>query len=197
MLVMQGIKSREFWLGQKIDENLAKELLIGLTKTKNNLVLSGMAGSGKSSVGKLVSEKLNMPFYDVDEVITEKYGKSPSEIITESGEEAFRDIETKVICELSRDGGKVISLGGGSVLRRENVTTLKRNGVIIYLERDVNKLSTENRPLSKKQGVKELFEKRKPIYNLTKDQSVSNNKEIEQTVKGVIEKYEDSCYKRS
>lgn len=197
MLVTQGLKSRELWQGEPINEELTNKILVELTREKNNLVLSGMAGCGKTTIGKLASEYLKMPFYDVDVVITEKHGKSPAQIITEQGEQAFRDIESQVVKELSKTGGKVISLGGGSVLREENVKALKRNGIIVYLERDVEKLATENRPLSEKQGVKALFEERKQTYMKTKDVLVNNDGDVKITLKGVIEGYENSCNKWS
>lgn len=197
MLIMQGVKSQEIWLGEKKDPEIIENLFVELTKTKNNLVLSGMAGSGKTSIGKECAKLLNLPFYDVDKEIELKYGKSPSEIILSQGEEVFRDIETKVVLELSKTGGKVISLGGGSILREENVNALKQNGIIVYIERDIEKLVDKDRPLSQKFGIRELFEKRKGIYESTFDRKVENNQDLETAVKGVIKEYEIACYQRS
>ena len=197
MLCMQGIKSEELWLDKKIEEEVAETLIKSIAVEKNNLVLSGMAGCGKSTVGKATAERLNLPFFDVDEEITKISKKTPSQIINEEGEERFREIETEVVKELSKTGGKVISLGGGSILREENQRALKRNGIVIYLSRDIEKLALDNRPLSQKYGIRELFEKRKETYFKSADVIVSNDGEISKTIEEVIKEYENSCYKRS
>ena len=162
-------------------------------KITYNIILCGMPSAGKTSVGKLISKTTGLTFYDSDDEIIKKTGKTPSEIINEQGENYFRDIESEVIKELSIKSGAVISLGGGAVLREENVTNLKRNGAIIYIKRDVNLLTSDNRPISQKEGIKALYEKRKSIYESVSDIIVENDTTIENCAKKVIKDYENSC----
>ena len=145
------------------------------------------------AIGKEIAKTLELEFYDSDEEITKKTGKTPAQIILESGESAFRDIESEVIKDLSVKSGAVISLGGGAVLREENVINLKRNGTIVYIKRDLNLLTCKNRPLSKEQGIEKLFEVRNPIYERVSDIKVENDKDIKSCVKKVIEIYENTC----
>ena len=112
----------------------------------------------RKKLAKKLAKALNKEVYDSDEEITKKTGKTPAQIILESGEKAFRDIESEVIKGLSVKSGAVISLGGGAVLRDENVINLKRNGTMVYIKRDLNLLTCKNRPLSKEQGIEKLFE---------------------------------------
>ena len=197
MLVEQALLARDVWLEQRHEPKDTKECFQALLLKKSNLVLSGMAGAGKTTVGKLVAKALLREFYDVDEEIFSRTNKTSAEFIKTLGEERFREIESEVIADLSKKSGIVIALGGGSVLSEKNIENLKQNGVVGYLEREVEFLSDDNRPLSKKIGAKTLFEKRKPIYEKTMDFKVKNAGEIDRTVKEMIKGYEDTCYKRS
>ena len=136
---------------------------------KKNIVLTGLMGSGKTTIGKVLSDALNLPFIDVDEEIEKQYG--PISKIFEMGEEHFRNIETKVILNISTIENIVISTGGGVVLREENITALSRNGLIFYLERPIEEilltLDTSNRPLLKN-GTDVLYRiksDREPLYH--------------------------------
>lgn len=197
MLTSQALKSQEIWLNNEVTSSKIQQITQSLAIQKNNLVLSGMAGCGKTTIGELLSRKLGLQFFDVDREIEKEHALTPAQIIERFGEKKFREIEEQTIKTLSSSGGKVISLGGGSVLLESNVKRLKRNGIIVYIKRDVEKLVDDDRPLSKKFGVKQLFESRKEIYNSTCDVSVENNCDIETAVKGVIGNYENSCYKWS
>ena len=123
-----------------------------------------MPSSGKTTVGKLVANILGKKFIDTDAEIFNATGKTPAEIIETSGEKTFRDTETEIIKRLAVDTGAVIATGGGAVLRGENVSALKVNGVVFYIKRDLSLLTAENRPLSAGGGIARLYEDRKALY---------------------------------
>lgn len=191
MLVEQGIAARDIWLNETHSVELTEEVYNFLYKQVSNVVLTGMPSCGKSSIGKKVARLLNKEFVDVDEYITNKQGKTPSEIILSNGEKVFRDIETEAVREISVQGGKVISTGGGSVLREENVRCLNANGIIFYIKRDLDKLTSKNRPLSAQKGIETLFNERKEIYERTANVIIDNNGEFLTAVEKVIKEYEN------
>ena len=171
MLVAQAVLAAEKFLGRELD-------VIGLTNKvydeiyfdKRNIVLSGMPASGKSTVGKLVAEQLGRELIDTDRLITERGGDIPT-IFREKGEKYFRDLESEVIREVSALSGRVISLGGGAVMRPENVAALRRNGAIFFIDRSPEFLiPTGDRPLAdKKEKIMRLYKKRIDTYIKTAD----------------------------
>ncbi|MDY6367187.1 MAG: shikimate kinase [Clostridia bacterium] len=195
MLVHQALKAEEIWTGFS-DNAKADCILKSIYCDKGNIVLYGMPACGKSVIGNEIAQKTGRNFFDTDKMIFEKTGRSPSDIIKEEGETKFRDIETKVVCELATVSGAVISVGGGAMLRSENVRALKLNGKLIYIKRDLNLLSCEDRPLSQKFGVNKLYEERKDIYESVKDGEVTNDEDLSEIAKKVVKEYENSCDKR-
>lgn len=131
-----------------------------------SIVFVGMPSSGKSTIGRLLSEKLGRPFFDSDDGVKEILPTSIADYIKNEGEEAFRDKETEVIRRLSAMGGAVIATGGGAVLRKENLRLLRKNGLIVFLDRPLSDLSpTDDRPLSSSsEALAALYEKRYPLY---------------------------------
>ncbi len=190
MLVAQALKAEEIWLNKKIDSSAIYQILKDLDNQKRNIVLVGMPSSGKSTVGKLLAQKLNKEFIDTDEVIESEYG-SPAKIIEEKGEEYFRDIESAVVKKVGELNGKVIATGGGAILREDNRYLLKQNATVVYLERSLDKLSLFNRPISKKLGIDKLFKIRQPIYNEIADVKISNDDKVQNTVEEIIKFYEN------
>ncbi len=190
MLVAQAVKAQEIFLEKDIDNSLIEENISYISREKANIVLCGMPSSGKSSVGKLVAKELNREFIDTDEVIKIKTGKSPKDIILESGEKAFREIESEVVKEISINSGKVIALGGGAVIDSQNVKNLKTNGVIVYVKRNLQDLTMINRPILAKKGIEQLYRERKEIYKNASDIEVFNQN-IESTKTEIIKGYED------
>lgn len=193
MLVKQAILAEDFWLNVDSGNDETERIIKKMQLDKSNLVLYGMPSSGKSTIGKLVAKKLNRSFIDTDEYIEKITGKSPSKIINEQGILEFRRIESEAIKEVGKLSGYVIALGGGAVLKEENVHALKRNGYLIYVKRNLSLLVNDDRPLSKKYGVEQLYNERKDIYNAVKDGEVDNNSDLESAVEGVIKTYENSC----
>lgn len=186
MLIAQGLKAEEIWLGKKIPKRRYEELICEIENEKRNIVLIGMPSCGKSTVAKELSLLTGKRVLDTDEMVKNSVGQSPSEIIEKHGEAVFRGVETEAVIKASRESGVIIATGGGAVLRWANVSHLKRNGILIYLERGVEKLIDEDRPLSKNGAISRLFEERKPIYEKVCDKKVDNNGRLESTVKEIL-----------
>lgn len=196
MLVKQALLAQDIWLDKKHTDKECEQLISKLSLQKNNIVLVGMPGCGKSSVGEMLAKRLNRNFFDVDTEITKEQGKTPAEIITTQGEMAFRQIESQVLYRLCRLSGVVIACGGGSVISSQNRKVIKANAISVYLKRDLQKLSADNRPLSQTIGVQKLFEERRAYYEQA-DILVENEKSITNTVEEIIKEYENSHIKRT
>lgn len=172
MLSAQAFRAAEIFLGLSLPEKLIDDAVRGVLKTTENIVLIGMPGSGKSTIGKLVAKALNRDFADTDEIITAQFA-SPEEIINTRGVEEFRRIECEVVREVSKKSGFVISTGGGVVEREENYESLSGNGKIFLISRALSALATDGRPLSK--DVFALFDKRREKYICFADFIVEND----------------------
>ena len=194
MLVEQALKAQDIWLSKTHTEKDTEEIISRLCNYKLNVALMGMPGCGKSTVGKALADSLGKEFIDLDEEITLCKGKTPAEIITELGEDKFRDIETEVLSKIAIKSGAVISLGGGAVIREENRRVLSLNAVTVYIKKDLALLESDNRPLSKKVGVSELYKQRKEFYE-TADIVINNDKSVEDCVKEIESSYEIACNK--
>lgn len=190
MLVAQAVYAYSYFFDKDVKGELIDKIYGEILTEKQNVVLTGMPSCGKSTVGEVLSKKINKKLVDIDEQITKEYGKSPKEIILLDGEEKFRDIESKMIETISYETGLVISTGGGAILKKENVGNLKRNGKIFYLKRSLERLLvTENRPLtSSKKSLEEVFNKRKTIYETTSDCVIDTD---QMTVEEVAEKIKE------
>ena len=187
MLIGQGLKAEEIWLEKSIDISVYESVLNTILNEKRNIVLIGMPSCGKTTVAKLLAEKTGKNVVDTDELILRNEGKSPAELIETFGEKHFRDCETVAVKEASENVGVIIATGGGAILREENVVALKRNGTLIYLERAIEKLIDDDRPLSKNGAISRLFEIRKPIYEGVCDKKVSNDGQIDRTVEEILD----------
>lgn len=196
MLVEQALLAEDIWLGKTHTAEETEEMISAIKRQTLNIVLTGMPSCGKTTLGRLVAEKTGRKFFDADEFITEKFGETPAEIILRTGEKAFREKEREAIKELSALTGAVIATGGGSVCIPENVRNLKSNGVIIYVKRDLNSLTAQDRPISEKEGIKALYERRRGIYESTADGSADNAENLDVTVKEIIKEYETACNQR-
>ena len=174
MLVAQAVRASELFLDKTYPENLTDQIYDRILRQKENIVLIGMPGCGKSAVGRILAEKTGRPFADTDQLIAEQAGKSIPDIFREDGETAFRDLESRVVRELSGQGGQIISTGGGAVLRPENVTALRQNGRLFWLDRALETLvPTEDRPLADTRAkVNRLYEQREPVYRTVADRIV-------------------------
>ncbi len=177
MLVRQAVLASEIFLDCSYPEDVTEQIYRKLKAAKENIVLTGMPGSGKSTVGKLLADKLGRPFMDTDLLITEKAGKTPAELISQLGEPSFRDIESEVIREIALTTGSIIATGGGAILREENIDALKMNGKVFFLDRPVEQLlPTADRPLSStKEAILARYRERYDRYVSTADRVISND----------------------
>lgn len=187
MLVRQAVLASEIFLGCKYPEESTETVYQKIKTGKENIVLTGMPGCGKSTVGNLLAQKLNRSFVDTDTLITEKTGSTPAQIITQQGEKTFRDLESQVILELSAQNALVIATGGGAILRSKNVDALKANGKIFFLDRPVEQLlPTDDRPLSStKEAILQRYQERYPIYTSTADGVIPNKTSPEAAVQQI------------
>ena len=174
MLVAQAVRASEHFLDTAYPDGLTDRIYERILRQKENIVLIGMPGSGKSAVGRILAEKTGRSLADTDQLITEKAGKPIPDIFRENGEPAFRDLESEIIRELSKQGGQIISTGGGAVLRPENVNALRQNGRLFWLDRDPEALvPTDDRPLADTaEKMKQLYRVREPIYRAAADEII-------------------------
>ena len=170
MLIMQAVVAVERFLDTRIAKEVADRVFASIFASKENVVLTGMPGSGKSTVGKCINIE-GFEFVDTDEEIEKRCGCSIKELIQEKGEAHFRALETEVIREVSSMNCRIISTGGGAVLKEENVRALKRNGKLYFLNADLSRLqATDSRPLSDTQEkLARLYTERMSLYTGTAD----------------------------
>ena len=151
-----------------------------------NIVLIGMPGCGKTSVGRIIAAISGMAFADSDRIVEEETGLSIPEIFEQEGEDAFRIQEARALEELGKKSGLVIATGGGAVTREENYASLKRNGIIVFIERDISLLAREGRPLSSG-SMEHMYEQRLPQYRRFADLTVINSISAEITAQHILE----------
>lgn len=178
MLVMQAVLASEIFINTKYEKEISDKIFKALLNEKQNIVLTGMPGSGKTTVGHLLAHKLNRTLIDTDDEIIKKMNMPITDIFAKYGEEGFRNIESEVIEEVSKINGAVIATGGGAILRQSNVTNLKLNGKLYFLDRPLKDLvPTGTRPLSASyEALKKRFEERYDKYLATADVRVFNCK---------------------
>ena len=175
MLVAQAKESAEWFAGRSIPDDKIPQIHAALRRQMENIILIGMPGSGKSTVSKLLAEKTGKTFVDADVYLTEKAGRAIPEIFATDGEGAFRALETDVLGELGKKSGLIIATGGGCVTREENYPLLHQNGKIFCLERALETLPTDGRPLSQATRLSEMYRVRKPMYDRFADHLIDNN----------------------
>lgn len=184
MLVAQAVKSAEQFICKEIPEEKIDSVYEELLKDRKNIVLAGMPGSGKSTIGRMLAEKLNREFTDTDEMIVQKESRAIPEIFRDNGEAYFRDVETECVKEAGKKMGLVIATGGGAVLRKENRDALRQNAVVIFLDREITSLATDGRPLSSsEEKLKKMYEARYPIYKEISDFTVKTNYDAQITLR--------------
>ena len=168
MLVAQAKESAEYFTGTSIDDAAIAEIHANLAAQMANIVLIGMPGCGKSTIGALLADKLSRKLVDADEEIFRLAGKSIPAIFAEDGEAVFRDWETKALSQLGKQSALVIATGGGVVESAENRRLLRESGVVALLDRDIRQIagcvSNRERPLLKQYTLEQLARRRRDWY---------------------------------
>jgi shikimate dehydrogenase len=175
MLVAQAKESAEWFTGHAIPDGKIQAIHALLTRQMENIILIGMPGCGKSTIGKLLAEKTGKKFVDADALIVETAGCTIPDIFAAQGEAGFRTLETQVLAQVGKASGLVIATGGGCVTREENYPLLHQNGRIFCIERELDRLPTDGRPLSQTTKMEEMYRIRKPLCERFADCTVSNN----------------------
>ena len=187
MLVAQAKRSSELFTGRSIPDSEIGRIEKLLSGQMKNIVLVGMPSSGKSTLAAALGERLGRPVYEADALIEQEAGMDIPAIFAQYGEGHFRALETEVLSRLGKLSGAVISTGGGCVTREENYDLLHQNGTILWLQRGTEKLDKTGRPLSLKNDLNEMYQKREPMYRRFADAAVDNNGSVEAALAQILE----------
>ena len=172
MLVAQAMEAAGIFLDEPVPPEKTEEIYRQVRSGMLNVVLIGMPGCGKSTLGMRLSQSLGKRFVDCDGEIAREQGMTSGEIIERQGEDAFRRIETETLSRLGKESGLVIATGGGAVTRPENRDLLRQNGVLLHIRRPLDQLATKDRPLSR--NLEELARTRMPLYRAWADREIDN-----------------------
>ncbi len=175
MLVAQAAAGHERFTGAPVDTAQIDRIVRTFAAESANIVLIGMPGCGKSTIGARLSSLTGKEFVDTDALIVQKAGKSIPEIFADDGENAFRAIEHQVICEVGAAHGQIISTGGGVVTREENLYPLRQNATVVWLQRPLQDLPCDGRPLSQANKLADMYRIREPLYRAFADVEIPNN----------------------
>jgi len=187
MLVSQAMYAARLFVSDDSVLDCCEEITKDIYSSKENIVLTGMPGSGKSTIGKALADAMGREFFDSDEEIVREAGKPIPQIFAEDGEGAFRDLESRVIRSLGEKEGIVLATGGGAVLREKNIDILRGNGRIFFLDAALATLvSTADRPLSSTpEALRQRYEERYDIYRATADVIVPVTRNLEENLKAI------------
>ncbi len=200
MLAAQAKFAVEHFLSTEIEDDKIDQITLELLNQLTNIVFIGMPSSGKTLTGKALCKYIDKTFVDTDAVIVERSGMSIKEMFAQQGEAHFRKWEHDVIEELSQQNGLIIATGGGAIKNEENIQNLKQNGVVMFIDRDLEHLLvTDDRPLSKDaNAVAKLYEERYPLYTKYGDLRVPNNypmeisqQELDELMNTILEGYHE------
>lgn len=189
MLVAQAKQAAEHFFGNPVDDVKIAEIGADMQRDAENIVLIGMPGCGKSTIGNALEKLTGRPQVDLDAEIVKKAGKPIPEIFAEGGEDAFRKIESEVVREQGAQRGVILVTGGGVVTRAENYAPLRSNGRIYQICRPVEELSRDGRPLSIGADLNEMAAVRMPLYQKFADAAVENNRTPEAAAEEIWRDY--------
>lgn len=188
MLVAQAVYACGIFTNSNIDTSVIDTVYSKLKFSKQNIVLVGMPGCGKTTIGKNLAKTLNKTFVDTD-VLIEEYLKMPiKDYLTPENEEEFRTIESNIIASVSKRNNQIISTGGGAITKEININSFLSNGIIVFIDRDLQELEvSDNRPLSSNyEKLKALYEKRYHLYVKNADVIVKNNTTVDEVVDRIV-----------
>ena len=199
MLIYQGVLASEIFMGEQVAAERVVQAERALRRSVTNLVLIGMPGCGKSTIGKQLAHELDMPLVDIDAEIEKEAGMSIPEIFAKYGEIGFRKLESALVQRFGVRGGQVLVTGGGAVKDPLNRVYLRMNGYVAHIKRDIGKLSTDGRPLSQSsEALASMWQQREPMYNACSDAAFANETTIEECVKTIMEAFDEAlCTERT
>ena len=179
-------------MGTQLPDSIIGNIHHKLDADMRNIVLIGMPGCGKSTIGAALSEALGKPLFDSDHEICQLTDKNIPQLFREDGETAFREAESQVLADLGKRSGIILATGGGCVTVPENRSYLRQNGTVIWIQRELEKLPTHGRPLSLTSSLSEMYKNRAPLYELFSDIIVSNDASVDDTVSSIIQHLEET-----
>ena len=188
MLAAQAVYASAIFRDKPLDESLIDKAFLSVRNAKRNIVLIGMPSCGKTTVGGILARLSGMELADTDEHIVKKIGMPISEFFAKYGEAEFRKIEKETVAELAAEGGRIIATGGGAVLDGDNVRALRRNGVIVFLDRAVHNLvATDDRPLSSERSkLEKLYAERYDVYRMAAELIIDANRTPEEEAREIL-----------
>jgi shikimate dehydrogenase len=179
MLAAQAKYSSELFTGASLEHSLIEIAIDRANGIIRSIVLIGMPGCGKSSVGVALANRLGKVFLDTDDIVKINTDKTPAQLIRSEGENIFRDAESEAAIQAGKATGAVIATGGGIVLKESNMDALRQNALVVFIDRDLHRLATSDRPLSTgKNTLKKLWEQRLPLYKKYADIVIDGNASI-------------------
>ena len=187
MLVAQAKRAAELFTGRAIADGEIERITRCLAGQMQNIVLIGMPGCGKTTLGKALAARLGRPFYDADTVLEQRAGRSIPEIFRCDGEAAFRALETQTLAELGKCSGAVIATGGGCVTRPENAPLLRQNGRVVWVKRPLDRLPVSGRPISQQMSAAAIYAQRRDRYAAFAAYTVENDGPLAETLAKLLE----------
>ncbi len=193
MLVYQAVRACELFTGEPVAPEKARAAEEALRRQVTNLVLVGMPGSGKSTLGRLLAKRLGLPLCDLDDEIVKEAGMPIPDIFAREGEAGFRRREAELTERYGREGGRILVTGGGVVKESLNRENLRLNGFVVHVMRDTGALAMNGRPLSTgPERLKAMWQERAPLYAACADATISNNQQPGDCARAIEEAYHEA-----
>lgn len=187
MLVAQAKEASEWFQDATISDSEIARIYALLRAQTENIILIGMPGCGKTTIGQILATRTNRRFVDADAYIETLAGKSIPQIFAEDGEAIFRDWETKALASLGAQSALILATGGGCVTQACNYPLLHQNGRIVYIKRDLSLLPTDGRPLSQRTRLSDMYAVRAPLYEAFADLTIDNCTTPAQAAEQILE----------